>query len=381
MLLTRKKIGIDARFYGPETKGIGRYTQEIVDHILDIDNTNDYVIFLSKDSFDNFKITKSNVKKVLADVRWYTIKEQIVMPRLIKQEGLDLMHFPHFNVPLYCPVDFIVTIHDLILTKFPTTRASTLSPIIYWFKNLAYRAVIFSAVRRAKKIIAVSQYTKEDIINKFGVDKEKVVVTLLGLTETFFQPQKNNQEVLKKYNIRRPFVLYVGNAYPHKNLELLIRVFSKLSERQKDIQLVMVGKTDYFYKRLKEYAKNYNSDGRKIIFTDFVADEDLSFLYRQALIYVFPSLYEGFGLPPLEAMSQGCPVLSSNESCLPEILGEAADYFNPKDENEMLGKIEDLMADDIKRERLINKGKVRIQNYSWSRCAKETLVLYNQAKN
>jgi len=381
MLLTRKKIGIDARFYGPETKGIGRYTQEIVDHILDIDNTNDYVIFLSKDSFDNFKITKSNVKKVLADVRWYTIKEQIVMPRLIKQEGLDLMHFPHFNVPLYCPVDFIVTIHDLILTKFPTTRASTLSPIIYWFKNLAYRAVIFSAVRRAKKIIAVSQYTKEDIINKFGVDKEKVVVTLLGLTETFFQPQKNNREVLKKYNIRRPFVLYVGNAYPHKNLELLIRVFSKLSERQKDIQLVMVGKTDYFYKRLKEYAKNYNSDGRKIIFTDFVADEDLSFLYRQALIYVFPSLYEGFGLPPLEAMSQGCPVLSSNESCLPEILGEAADYFNPKDENEMLGKIEDLMADDIKRERLINKGKVRIQNYSWSRCAKETLVLYNQAKN
>lgn len=381
MLLTRKKIGIDARFYGPETKGIGRYTQEIVDHILDIDNTNDYVIFLSKDSFDNFKITKSNVKKVLADVRWYTIKEQIVMPRLIKQEGLDLMHFPHFNVPLYCPVDFIVTIHDLILTKFPTTRASTLSPIIYWFKNLAYRAVIFSAVRRAKKIIAVSQYTKEDIINKFGVDKEKVVVTLLGLTETFFQPQKNNQEVLKKYNIRRPFVLYVGNAYPHKNLELLIRVFSKLSERQKDIQLVMVGKTDYFYKRLKEYAKNYNSDGRKIIFTDFVADEDLSFLYRQALVYVFPSLYEGFGLPPLEAMSQGCPVLSSNESCLPEILGEAADYFNPKDEDEMLGKIEDLMADDIKRERLINKGKVRIQNYSWSQCAKETLVLYNQAKN
>ena len=130
-----KKIGIDARFYGPVGKGLGRYTQEVVDNILAMDKENDYVIFLSKENFASFKSPNGRVKKVLVKARWYTLAEQTIMPYLVLKESLDLMHWPHFNVPILCPVKFIVTIHDLILTKFPTTRATALGPLFYRIKN------------------------------------------------------------------------------------------------------------------------------------------------------------------------------------------------------------------------------------------------------
>ncbi|MEI6378513.1 MAG: glycosyltransferase family 1 protein [Candidatus Falkowbacteria bacterium] len=370
-------IGIDARFYGPVGKGLGRYAQEVIDRLLVLDQTNHYVVFLTKDNFDVFYTDNPRVKKVLADVRWYSWDEQFKMPKIIDNELLDLMHYLHFNVPFLARTPFVVTIHDLILYRYPTVRASTLYPIYYWFKNMAYRLIINMAVRRSRKIIAVSEFTKQDIIKQFNVNPDKVAVTYEGIA-TFAETtaaQADSQAVLARLTINKPYLLYVGNAYPHKNLEWLIN--SLADSNLQDINLVLVGREDYFYKRLKELAAT-KSQPDKFIFPGFVTDKDLKVLYQQALAYVFPSFYEGFGLPPLEAMALGCPVLSARTSSLPEVLGAAALYFDPQDQQSLLAVIDQMLNNEPLRQQMIVLGKARSNVFSWQECAAKTLAIYNK---
>jgi len=385
------KIGIDARMYGPIGKGLGRYIQEVVDNVLKIDRKNEYVIFLSKDNFDEFDFDSKRVKKVLADVRWYSLKEQIIMPYLIWKNKLDLMHFPHFNVPLFPSGRFVVTIHDLILTKFPTTRASTLGPLFYKIKNLFYKIVIYSAVKRAKKVIAVSNFTKNDIVEKFKIKEEKIVVTYEGVSnlakgrDSLFVSKLDDRETLLGYNINKKFLLYVGNAYLHKNLDFLIDVFRDAHKKYPEIDLVLVGKEDYFYKRLKDKVGNdklgkNNGLDKSVIFPGYVPDEKLEIMYQKALVYIFPSLYEGFGLPSLEAMAKGCPVLSSDQSSMPEILGDAAIYFNPYRKEDLLEKLDQVIGNKKIRGELKEKGEKLVKKYSWWECARETLEIYQNIK-
>jgi len=371
-----KRIGIDARFYGPVGKGLGRYTQEVVDNILKIDEHNEYVVFLCKENFDIFKTDNPRAKKVLADVRWYTLAEQIMMPFYIWREGIDLMHFHHFNVPIFCPTKFVVTIHDLILIKFPSLRASSLSPILYKIKNKAYRLSLNMAVRKSKKIIAVSDFTKKDILENFSIKPDKIVVTHEGVSQRLIEGDDDNniKKTLNKYKVDRPYLLYVGNAYPHKNLEWLMDVFyRKLSDL--GIDLILVGKEDYFFKRLKNFKeKNEGLEniGRKGIFPGYVPDKDLQYLFQGALAYVFPSKYEGFGIPPLEAMANDCPVLSSNVASMPEILGDAPLYFSPENESELEVLTRKIVSNSEIRNELIERGREQIKKYSWFSCAKMT---------
>ena len=370
------KIGIDARLYGPISKGIGRYLQELISYLEKLDQNNEYVIFLYSKNFDEYQPQNPRFKKVLAPYRWYSLAEQFKMPKLIEKEKIDLMHFPHFNVPLFYKKPFILTIHDLILTKFPSKRASTKGFLTYWLKNLFYKLTIKSALKRAKKIMAVSKHTKDDIVQQFGIKPEKIEVIYLGLTKL---PQtgenSNDKKVIIDYNINinLPYILYVGNAYPHKNLEKLISTFTKLE----DLQLVLVGKIDYFYKRLQSLSEKLGLE-KKVLFLGYVPDEKLAVLYKNAKAYIFPSLYEGFGLPPLEAMSFGIPVVSSNASCLPEILEQAALYFKPKNNDEMIEKINQVVTDEDLRQKLINQGFEQIKKYNWSDCSQKTLDIYNQ---
>jgi len=385
----RKIIGIDARFYGPLGKGLGRYTQEIVDNVIAIDAEKlfDYVIFLAPDNFDEFICLSSNVRKELIKSRWYTLAEQFEVPYKWWRAKIDLMHFPHFNVPFIKAGAYIVTIHDLILTKFPTHRASTLHPIIYWLKDKAYRLIISSAVARAAKIITVSQFTKKDLTEQFKVPENKIEVTYEGVAnlakgnDSLFVAKLDNKKTLALYDIRGPYLLYVGNAYPHKNLEGLIAAFAQLNVKHPELRLVLVGKEDYFYNRVKEKAKinnlwqkeNHNS---KVVFTGYVPDIDLETLFQEATIYVFPSLYEGFGLPPLEAMAHGCPVVSSSRASMPEILEQAAVYFNPENKEEMISVIENILNDSSKRQELIALGYEQIKKYNWWECANATSRIY-----
>ncbi|MFA5024463.1 MAG: glycosyltransferase family 1 protein [Patescibacteria group bacterium] len=394
------RIGIDARFYGPIGKGLGRYTQEVVDNLMkmtsafpaiDGEVSFNYVIFLSPENFDEFIVEDGQpIEKVLLPIRWYSLAEQLIMPFYIWRAKLDLMHFPHFNVPILTPVKFVVTIHDLILTHFPTIRATTRSPFLYYFKNLAYRLIIFTAVKRARRIITVSEFTKNDLAAKFKVQPEKITVTYEGVAnlakgrDSLFIAKLDKQETLEQYHTARNFLLYVGNAYPHKNLETLIKVFSKLHSERPELRLVLVGKEDYFYGLVEKYAGSLNlwqkgNLNSPVVFPGYVPDAQLEVLYSEARAYIFPSLYEGFGLPPLEAMARQCPVASSNRASLPEVLGEAALYFDPQNETEMLSKIKLILNDDDLRARLIAAGLKQIKKYNWWQCAYQTEQVYRRA--
>jgi glycosyltransferase involved in cell wall biosynthesis len=372
------KIGIDARFYGTVGKGLGRYSQKLIENLEKIDSENQYFIFLRKENWNDYEPSRNNFTKVLANIPWYGIREQILFPRLLKKYNLSFVHFPHFNVPLLWRGKFIVTIHDLILMHFPTKRATTLSPLLYSFKKLAYKIVISRAVRRSEKIIAVSEHTKRDLIEIFRIPASKIIVTYEAVDLAQQAPRQSARHVLARYDIIKPYILYVGNAYPHKNLERMLLAFKQILKRHPHLRLVLVGRQDYFYKRLKIFSEN--NFVNNVVFTDFVADDDLGIIYREALLYFFPSLYEGFGLPPLEAMSRNVPVASSNSTCLPEVLGNAAFYFEPKAISEMAETMEKLILDSELRRNLIKAGANQIKKYSWLNMAFITKKIYEKIK-
>ncbi|MEW6407841.1 MAG: glycosyltransferase family 1 protein [Patescibacteria group bacterium] len=396
------KIGIDARFFGPPGKGLGRYTEKLVKNLEKIDFENQYSIFMRRETWNDYQPENPNFKKVLADLKWYSLSEQIFLPRILSRKKLDLIHFPHFNVPIFFRGNFVVTIHDLILLKFPTKRATTLGPIKYLIKYWGYKKTIINAVKSAKRIIAVSNYTKSEISDYFKINPEKICVIYEAADSVEWgQLTLPTDTFLKKHKITKPYLLYVGNAYPHKNLERLLSVFKKLKDNFRPIwqvysrqartatnfqqdqdenfpyQLVLVGKEDYFYRRLHHEAKNLKLlKGNDVIFFGFATQKELAALYRQASLYIFPSYVEGFGLPPLEAASYGIPVAAAKSSSLPEILGEAALYFDPYNEKEMAEIIFKAVTDELLRQKLHKKGFLKVKEYSWLKCAKETKEVY-----
>jgi len=375
------RIGIDARFYGPLGKGLGRYTQKLIENLEKLDNQNQYFIFLKKENFADYQPKNPNFQKVLADYRWYTLKEQLRMPQLLNKYKLDLVHFPHFNVPLFYRKKFVVTIHDLILLHFPTLRSTTLNPLFYWFKFLAYKFVIRSTIRRSEHIITVSNFTKKDILDNYAVAEDKISVTYEAGEDFCSLKIGQEKNILKKYGIIKPYLLYVGNAYPHKNLDKLILEFSQFQNENKDYHLVLVGKEDYFYRQLKKFVEERKS--KNTIFPGHISDCDLDVVYRKADLYVFPSLYEGFGLPPLEAMAKGVPVLSSDHPCMREILGDSALFVDAKVKDGLASGIRKIMTDKNLRLELIQKGYQQCRKYSWPAMAKKTWQLYqneNQKK-
>ena len=375
------RIGIDARFYGgAKNTGLGRYTEKLLEYLVKLDQENEYVVFLKKDNFDTFNPPSPKFKKVLADYHWYSYAEQIHLPRKIKQAKVDFMHFPHYNVPLLYRGSFIVTIHDLTISHFPTQRATTLSPITYRLKHLTYTVVIRSAVKRAKKIIAVSFYTRNDLAETYKLDKKKIVVTYEAADLITKRSDLSPEEILKKYNITSPYLVYVGNAYPHKNLEIMPQALQVLEEKYgKKPTLVLVGKEDYFYQRLKQEVSATSVKDR-IVFCGYVPDAELPILYQQAAAYIFPSLYEGFGLPPLEAMQYEIPVVSSQASCLPEILQDAALYFDPNDPQDIADKIAKIINNQDLAHSLAVQGKQHVKRFSWEKMTADTLLVYNKFK-
>ncbi|KKP73079.1 MAG: glycosyl transferase, group 1, partial [Candidatus Moranbacteria bacterium GW2011_GWE2_35_164] len=360
--------------------------QKLIENLERIDKENQYFVFLLKENFDEFQPRNKNFKKVLADYRWYTFSEQINMPKLLNKYDLDIVHFPHFNVPILYRRKFIITIHDLILLHFPTLKGTKLNPIFYWIKFLAYKLAIGSAVRRSKKIITVSKFSKKDILANYPfLTKDKVAVTYeaCDLKNKIKVSAKGNEEILKKYGIIKPYLVYVGNAYPHKNLDRLVdswKIFLNKSKDEKDFAqspyLVLVGKKDYFYSKL---AKRISADKMEnVILTGFVPDNELDLVYEKATAYIFPSLYEGFGLPPLEAMERGLPVATNAHGCMREILGKSAYYFDGKKIDSIIEAIRKMFLDASLKNELINRGYKQVLKYDWKKMARETLDIYEK---
>lgn len=374
------RIGIDCRMYSSRFTGIGRYVYELTENLFHLDHHNDYVLFFNEPEFSKFTPPNPRVKKVLANAPHYSLAEQTKFLSLLNREKLDIMHFTHFNAPIFYNRPSVVTIHDLTLSFYPGKKMST---PIYRF---AYHQTIQSAVKKSKKIIAVSKNTKKDLQHLFRVNDKKISVIYEGVREKFHEfitenDQKKIQAVKQKFKLDKPYLLYTGVWRSHKNLPNLLKAFHILkNEYDFDGYLVITGRKDPFYApELEEKTQTLQLEN-DVIFTGLVEENDLVPLYAGALTYVFPSLYEGFGLPPLEAMQCGVPVVASNTSSIPEICGEGnAVFFDPQSPQDMAEKIFQVTSQKSLREKLIISGLQRVKHFSWKKMAEQTLKVYNDA--
>lgn len=363
------RIGIDCRLWN-ET-GIGRYTRNLVKELGKIDTKNEYILFFRKNEFNAVDLPGTNFYPKLADVRWHSIKEQLIFSKILYKEKLDLVHFPYFSMPVTYNKPFVITIHDLILNHYPTGKASTLPSPLYWVKQLGYQFVLAQAAERAKKVIAVSQATKSEILDHLSISEKKITVIYEGV-----DPLINGDGYLNIENEK--FFFYIGNAYPHKNLQMLVDAFKDVLKENPSVSLVFVGKEDYFYIQLKEYIHKNGLDNSVLLY-GYASDEELSQLYKKALALVYPSKMEGFGLPLLEAMHNKCLVLASDIPVFREIGSDAIVYFDQNNIEDMKNAMISVIEDRKKFSKKIDKGFLRAKEFSWKKMAKETLQVYNSS--
>jgi len=369
------RIGIDARFYGPKTGGggLGRYVAELVTHLEKIDSSNEYVLFLRKENFHECRVTRPNFTKRLVDVPWYSVAEQRVMPQEIALAKVNFMHFLHWNVPIFSRTPFLVTIHDLILLEDPTSaHATTRNAFVHGVKYAGFRMVIENAIHRSRHIITVSEYTKQSVLKHFRIKPQKITVIHNGVVT----PSEGGGVSLRNLGVVEPYVLAVGNRYPHKNLEILIEAFAPVFAKHQSASLVLAGRHDVFTERLMKLARKLGLPEHAVRFVNLPSDDELGALYRHASLLAFPSKIEGFGIPPLEAMSVGTPAMSSRASCLPEILGDAAVYTDPDDDDQMTKTMLTALEDPQSLQPFVERGHERVSHFRWDTAAKQTLETY-----
>lgn len=369
------RIGIDARMYSSEFTGIGRYVYELIANLLKIDQKNEYVLFMNQPEFDKFEIPNKRVRKVLVNAKHYSFAEQMRYWRKLKRAKLDIMHFTHFNAPILYRRPSVVTIHDLTLSFFPGKKMNSS------FHRMAYNKVLRGVLKHAKRVIAVSENTKKDLEEVSRTSPQKIEVIYEAVNENF-GPRKNvekNEEILKKYSITKDFLLYTGVWRIHKNIVNLVKSFAILKQDEDfDAQLVITGTEDPYYPEVKRTVKEMGLE-HDVIFPGMVPEDELVSLYQEARLFVFPSLYEGFGLPPLEAMRCGTPVVASKTSCIPEICGEDnALFFDPYDPTNMADTMGRVWLDETLEEELRERGLKHSLKFSWETMAEKTLKLYGE---
>lgn len=367
------KIAIDARFYRKSTGGIGRYTRALLRELVKIDHKNQYHIYLTKEDMREFNISSKNFFPKIVDITHYTFSEQTKLLKELNHGKFDLVHFSNFNHPLFYRGKFIITIHDLTLMLYPPTKKKH-----SLIKKVGLSLTMKNAVKKAQKIIAVSEATKNDIVKILGADPKKIEVIYEGVDQNYNNKlMANGQKLIAdRYQIQKPYLLFVSQWRPHKGILQLIKAFEILKKHYKlKHKLVIVGKANADFPEIP-YAIRHTPYADDIITPGFIDEKDLPEIYRRADLYVFPSHYEGFGLGPLEAMACGTPVISSNTSCMPETLSDAALYFDPFDPLDISKKIYHTLYDKNLKSAIIEKGLDRVKKFSWLTMAKKTLKLY-----
>lgn len=370
------KILIDARLYGLENAGLGRYVMNLLAEQAKLDKKNSYIILLRKQYFKQLKFPK-NFRKVLADFRHYGLSEQVKLPFIIAGEKADVVHFPHFNVPLAFKGKFIVTIHDIVMHKQKGAEATNLPLPLYFIKRVGYKKVFEKAVRDSTEVIVPSQFSKKELIDLYTISPEKITVTYEGVGKRELAKEKP-ETILAKHNLDNPYFIYVGNAYPHKNLKRAITAIVEYNLKSSErIMFAIVSSRSVFLERTKELIGKLGAkDFVKLL--GFIPDGELNTIYTKSLGFIYPSTYEGFGLPGLEAMAAGTVALVSEIPVFKEIYQDKAIYFNPFDSNAVEHAIKDVVQmDKKKRQKMINDGKAFVKRYSWTKMARETLAVYN----
>ncbi|OGM04460.1 hypothetical protein A2715_05150 [Candidatus Woesebacteria bacterium RIFCSPHIGHO2_01_FULL_39_32] len=374
------KILIDARMYGLEHSGIGRYLINLIDNLKEIDRENSYIILLRKKYFDELRFPE-NWMKIIVDLRHYTFAEQFKLPGIINKEKPDLVHFPHFNIPLQFKGPFVVTIHDTTM-HHQGTNATTLPLYKYIFKRIPYKLVFKKAVINSKKIITPSETVKKEVLDYYKVDPEKIAVAYEGFNADYIVEKASSRELetLTKFKAANAdYFFYVGNAYPHKNLDNVIRGIVDINKNKNgSVRFLIAGSRDIFMERLQKLIDRLEANDY-VELLGFVRDDELWVLYKYSLGFVYPSLSEGFGLQGLEAISSGTILLASNIPVFQEIYGSHAFYFNPQDVSSISGTMYSVLK--MEREdkyKYLEIAQEYIKKYSWQKMAKETLEVYRQ---
>lgn len=350
------KIVIDARMMGAQkTRGIGRYIHEM---------TKQMALLLEKEE-------RMNV--VSPQVKWYGLREQWQMPFELKREKPDIVWIPHWNVSLFQPKPFVMTVHDLLLMHQPASAQATTRGVLQaWMKRMGYRLVLNVGLRRAAKILVPTQAVADDLIQSFPFTINKICITGEGLTEL---PKPHTQS---RY-VREKFLLYVGSAYPHKSLNLLMDVWQEMAKQHPELVLVIAGKEDVFVNKIKRSVEQNRIP--RVLFIGEVDDQELATLYANAEAFVFPSQFEGFGLPPVEALAQGTPVIASDIQVLREVLPkEGVFFFKAGEKDDMIRAIETVLTDRSKAVQEAEIGASKVRNvHRWNKAAAIALTAIRSA--
>lgn len=364
------RIAIDASTIstqgGPRTYVLG-----LLEALVRIDQVNEYVVFYN-DSAHIGRFTRAREivlpgKSPLARL-W---REHVLLPFACVKEKIDLLHCPKSAIPFFSPCPVVVTLHDLIPIKHPETEK--FAARAYW------RLQIPIAAKRSTFIITDSEHARQEIIADFNVEPARIRVTMLGFNPAMLEPRDSVQgmAIRNRYGLPDTYILYVGTIQPRKNIDSLIEAYACLRQDNNEApRLVIVGRKGWLYDRLFERISELGLSD-EVIFTGFVPDEDLPFIYDGALVFAYLSLFEGFGLPPLEAMACGVPVVVSNTTSLPEVFGDAGYSVMPTDIDAIVSALKTVLDNPETAEKMRKRGLERARTFSWEKCARETLEIYS----
>lgn len=363
------KIAIDARIINSTT---GRYIERLLHYLEEIDTTNEYLVLVPTKDLDYYKPRNKNFQVVEADFENYSLEEQLGLLRLLNKLKPDLVHFCMPQQPVLYRGKHVTTVHDLTLLR---TYSSDKNYLVYKAKQLVGWFVFKWIARSSVHIITSTRWNRQDYMDFSGVRPEKVTAIHLAAEKSTATPLPYADLQNKK------FIMFVGNQNDYKNIRRLAEAHQQLRKKYPDLLLVLVGRLSgragSSLRMNKAWVEERGFEGT--VWTDFVEDAQLEWLYENTQAYVFPSLMEGFGLPGLEAMLGGAPVVSSNATCLPEVYGDAAEYFDPLNVDEMAAAIDRVISDETRRKELIELGYKQAAKYSWEETAKQTLAVYKKA--
>jgi glycosyltransferase involved in cell wall biosynthesis len=367
-------IGIDGNEANIENKvGIGEYAYELLKQFEEFKISNlKFVIYLKAQPLSGMPKAREGWEYRIIGPRKMWTQFALPLNLLLDPKKPDVFFSPSHYAPRFSLVPTVISIMDLSYIHFPQLFTKhDLYQLVNWTKYSA---------KQAHKIFTISNFSRDDIIKTYKKKPEDVITTYLGIKETENLKHKTEsmEELEKKFKITKPYILFVGTIQPRKNIAKLIEAVSLL--KNKEIELVIVGKKGWLWEEILAAPEKFKISGR-VKFLDFVANEDLPSLYKNAQCFVLPSLYEGFGLPVLEAMQFGCPVVTSNVSSLPEVGGDAAIYFNPESVDDIAEKIDKVVADEKLRTEMTEKGYNQVKKFSWEKTAKETLKVLEDLGN
>lgn len=377
------QICIDARLAVRESDGISTYVLGLLQGLLSTDSANSYAVLLNRGLMPEWAIeslASAGVRLHDVPVRAVRLGQQIRIPMAVNRVRPDVYHYPHFDLPLGVCAPSVVTIYDAKYVRHPEFFSSAGQ-----LKRLYVECLARLAVQKAARVITVSHHASEEIQRIYGIPRSKIAVTYLATgapdTASLRRLMDPASVVRGKYSLHRPYLLFVGQVRPHKNLARLILAFSSfLRASGEDIDLVIAGKPYSGYTEPQVLVERLGLRDR-VRFLGFVPEPDVWALYHEALALAYVSLYEGFGLPMLEAMNLGIPVIASQTTCLPEIAGDAALYVDPHSTEEILGALRLVSRDDNLRQELIARGRERVRQFSWRATAESTLSVYEECAN